>query len=684
MMMAGDSPTALVVVATALALLVWTLALERRRARPGPIPLARSIATVLWVVALALLILRPGRQRWIDPQHALVATEGANHALWTEATSRQPGAAAFRMDDETAASTGFIEEFPDLGRLESVTDVGALVRNHPEMGRLVIVGHGLPTWTWRPPDRLGAPGGQPTGPLVETFLAAPLAPGVQQIRWSRQVVLGQRVVVEGVLSATTPRPGVLQLIDDGGIAGQWNVPTTDADPMPVPMPVPMPMPFVLETVPRTVGKHRLRLRYRPDRSAASDALGEGSTVLFEEWLDVAVGVSRDFAVLWLASAPSFDARHLRQWLTAQTGSIVSRTGLTHERQQVTLAGNNAKTLAAPGLRRLTTKLLAGFDVLVLDVGSLAALRRAERAAVEQAVAVQGLGVLVRLEDADDADRIGRSRRLPSMVPTLERVPDLDALSSRLSWPGTAIPVPLTIAPYELVGGLGVEPLVRDQAGRLLAAARVTGRGAIGWSLVEGTYRWALAGHAGYHRAFWSHVLGRLGRPPGIPRWQSPTGPVLVDQPAVIYFTMPKDQAPLDVEEEPSGEQDGEVVALAAPVIVVRGPGPPVALEPRPVGETTWAVDWWPRSQGWHVLTLDQDAGAVSLELEVQAASSWRIWQQAERQRMTADSVAAVGADGIRDGVRRFTPWSRGWAFGLFLLALGYLWFDERWSRIRGR
>ena len=129
---------------------------------------------------------------------------------------------------------------------------------------------------------------------------------------------------------------------------------------------------------------------------------------------------------------------------------------------------------------------------------------------------QGLGLLLLRPLPGDRGGLGFE---------LSPIPEVDRLAARARWAGAPPAPPLDLPPRELVQTPGLEPLVADGAGRVLAARRAQGRGAVAVSLLEDSFRWVLEGSAAVHGGFWSHLVEQLAKPLAAPAWRLPEGPI---------------------------------------------------------------------------------------------------------------------------------------------------------------
>jgi hypothetical protein len=353
--------------------------------------------------------------------------------------------------------------------------------------------------------------------------------------------------------------------------------------------------------------------------------------------------------------------------TAKRGRFVIRSAWSRGRARTAAIGGPAQPV------RIDQSSLAEFDLVVVDVESLRALGAAENAALEQAVREGGLGLLLRLQGED------RLPASPSLLAgwRVRALTGLDELLARVAWPGFEAAEPLAIGARELEPEWGTTPLVADRAGRVLAAVRHQGIGAVAISLLEGSYRWVLAGDRETHARLWSRLLGAVARPRAA-AWRLPPGPVLVDWPLDLELS-----ADSEIEDLTCREPDGATVALP--------------FSTRPEEPARALARFWPRLDGWHLCTATLAGERLETEFFAHPEEPWRVWLDGRRHDATAVAAAltaarpanAVGPSAGRRSetrppvvrrplVRRPVALPRWPFYAAFLLAVGYLWAAERW------
>ena len=478
------------------------------------------------------------------------------------------------------------------------------------LSRLHVVGWGLDADDW---TRLES--------IPVTFHPVALPSGVVEMSWPAQVVLGERVTVDGVLSrpAPTNHPRV-ELVDPTGVVDTAAVDSGSA--------------FHVEARPRALGRMRYVVRVRAPAIA--------------ETLSVQVLPPPRWRVLILERAPRSETTMLRDWLARRQGVVAVRSTVSRDRVHREFVNRPGTALDV-----LTGTLLSQFDVVVIDGRTLAHLPDAERGALRRAVAVDGLGVLV-VPDTTVTD--------PFFFDfALHPAGFLDERLVRPAWRGPGdreTPLPaVAAAPYTLSDRFGTATLLTDGFGHALAQVAPRGAGRVALSLIVGSARWRRSGLGDVYAGYWSRLLAATAAANrAAPRWSIATpGPWTVGRPVAIEATAPGPLA----------------------VALVTGPGgiDTVTLARDSATSGRWRGLFWPRDPGWYGV-----AGDSSAAIYVQSMASWVGVQASARLGATRRALLNGDSDGRTPTVLLAVPARPvplGWAFGLFLLAAGYLWSERR-------
>ena len=491
----------------------------------------------------------------------------------------------------------------------------ALAEQRPTLRRLHVLGRGLP-----------AADLPILGPMAVRQHPGTPETGFATAYWPTRLPLGEVLEVEG--RATLPNDaGPARVVLRAAGAGRDSVelPASGAG------------TFRLRYQPKTAGLavYELLLRQpgQPPRS---------------EPVPVEVTVPPVPAVLLLAAAPSFEFKFLRNYLAEANYPVALRTGVSRGLVQTDFV--NQPRL---NLDRLAPALLARYQLVVADAASVAALTGAETQALQAAVRTGRLGLVVLAEAAP------LPRNTPARADfTVQPRPAAPATLPALAWPNAPGDARAPL-PAQLQARPELRPLVTGPQQLLAAASRHLGLGAVVVSTVAETFRWGLQGHAAVYASYWNRLLQAAVPPaPVAARWQLAT-------------RWPRPGQPLGLQLA-AGTMPG-----ASPTVAALAGGPAVRLALR---QDTRLPEWhsapfWPGAAGWHRVL---GPGTTRYHFYVYPAAAWAGPEgQARQQAAARVSATTTGMGVAAPADTALEPWPAGWFFGLFLLAAGYLWVEEK-------
>lgn len=622
-----------VAMAATFAWLEWRRVNRQHRA-------TRIVASVIAVAALALLGAFGQRD---EPEPA--ASPVAHAALWTQSSAAE---ASYHVKERDVA---FKFALPGVSAAPRdaiiVPDVPYVRRHYPQVRSLQILGDGLE------PHDLDALDG-----LDVAFAPAGIEqskPTITIVDFPRTLTLGGSAMVQGRIIGITTGETVRLAMDGPDGRTVESAATGDAAGS---------AQFSMSIrSPAGEGQFVWRLRM--------SAAGEEGQLLAEERLGVAVVRPSLPRVLVLESSPRLETSHLRRWFGEMRGLLRSRTLVGRERYRFDSTESSNAEFAA-----VDAELLKGLDVLIADVQAVSALSPSERGAVRNAVAEQGLGLLLfagseplKSDASPDAAFFLPWKTTPaSDEPSAA---ESDARAARLEWAGLGAPLehPVQVERSVIEPADGETRLVSDTQSRALVTSISRGRGQIALSLVRDTWRWRVEERPALFARYWSFLLGHLAKAQtGEPaRWTiaNPSKmPLLVDQPLSLRYSA--SGSPTSAAEITS-DVKGERIAL---------PLGQDAVEPH-----NWHTTFWPRRPGWHRVTMPPQG--AQLDFFVHDRDEWASVRPARRRAITgafaARSKAPVAAERASSSspLRRMNTASAAGLFVVFFLSCGYLWIERQ-------
>jgi hypothetical protein len=449
--------------------------------------------------------------------------------------------------------------------------------------------------------------------------AAPAFAGIQAANWPQQLALGQRFEVEGAVAGAGP--AWLSLQAEGAARDSVQLPA---------------------------GGGAFRLRYRPKVAGLARyalRLRRAGQPISTEPLPLEISTTSLPPVLLLAAVPGFEFKFLKNSLAAAGRAVALRTTVSRGLVQTEFLNQPAQPLD-----RLTPGLLARYALLVADAATLASLPAGENQTLRAAVQQGRLGLVVLAEAAP----------LPAAVPAradfgVQALPTAGAVAQPLRWPDAPATV-RALVPARLLPG-AAQPLITGPGGAVVAASRRVGLGATVVSVVPETFRWALQGQAAAYESFWSQLL-TAATPPHAP--------------AATWLALsrwPRAQQPLAL--RLAGARPANL-----PTVQPLAGGPAVALAlAQDVRLPEWSTAaYWPATAGWHQV---RGPGRTVHSFYVYDSTAWRGPELAARQQALAARAPLASPTQATEATTVQQPWPAGWFFGLFLLAAGFLWLEEK-------
>ncbi len=459
------------------------------------------------------------------------------------------------------------------------------------------------------------------GQLVVVPHPAPAYAGVRAAGWPQHLTLGQRFEVEGTVAGTGPT--WVSLHAEGAGRDSVSLPTGKGS-------------FRLSYQPKAAGLARYALHLRRAGQPAS-----------AEPLPLEIASAQLPPVLLLAAVPGFEFKFLKNNLAATGRAVALRTTVSRGLVQTEFLNQPAQPLD-----HLTPSLLARYAVVVADAATLATLPAGESQTLRAAVQQGRLGVVI-LADATP---------LPAATPAradfaVQPLPTAGTSAQPLTWAEAPRPAVRALLPARLRPGAALRPLVTAPGGAIVAASRRVGLGTTVVSVAPETFRWALQGQVAAYASFWSQLLMAATPPPA---------------PAATWLALdrwPRLQQPLSLRlagAQPTG----------APTVQPPAGGPAVTLA---LAQDARLPEWstalyWPATSGWHQV---RGPGRTVHNFYVYDSAAWRGPAQQANAHALAARSGGVSSAQATETTSLSRPWPASWFFGAFLLAVGFLWLEEK-------
>ncbi|MBA6391351.1 hypothetical protein H4J38_11270 [Colwellia sp. BRX10-3] len=363
------------------------------------------------------------------------------------------------------------------------------------------------------------------------FFASKVITGVSNLHWSKQLTLGQALTVTGQLQQPIEDnvKFELSLVNNNRVLDSITLSGNAA--------------FSLTTTSKVSGlfSYQLVLRELPKNRASKKVVLEIS-----EDIAFSVVIGNQPSVLIKQSAPSFETRRLKQWLS-QAGSqvhVISQISKREWAQQKVNTVNNSFISNAVTERDsnnhqqkvteqghyLNEELLDNYDLLILDSRMFLALEDNEIEALYHAI-INGLGLLINADSTllSLAD-ISHDKR-KKLLSLFQIMPADESLHQIMAyWPEKpSLDISQTITPQSASIAINAklgQSIVESGIGQSLVAKQSLGLGNVAITALNHTYQWSSQINSAFYSHYWQHLILQISRSERDSRWLVPSPSVL--------------------------------------------------------------------------------------------------------------------------------------------------------------
>ena len=592
----------IVVIALCSLLLVVLFWVEIKRSNKGWLRL-RLVATLLSVVSLALMVIPVYVTQTSVTKNGgpvILLTHGFNEDSVSSFKILYPNSPVYfyNVDHEKIAFKG-ATEIDHLSQLHKLAD-----------HQIHVFGEGLELED------------------ADFFLSANIVfhptvlyPGLQSISWSRQVISGERLILQGTYLNATSSPAKLLLAGfNTSLDSTIILPNSTKT-------------FQLSTLPKNTGK-----------AIYSFVAFKNKDTLVNEPLPVEVTLPQPIFVLVLASSPDFENKFLKNWLAGHGYKVALRTNISRNKYSSEFV--NLKSML---LTSLQASIISQFDVVIADAKELKQMSSAELSALQSSIDLKGVGLVVKADSSLPAGAFyNRNFGLTSLQSNEANSLLMHGLDTSFRFKALKADGLLYLR-----STAGNQPVFYDQQNHPLVSQAIFGSGKILIQPVSNTYQWVLSGYNNDYENFWSIILGIAAKKqPVQEHWFANEVFPAIDKPVNIQLLHSNDSMPV--------AQVGR---------------DKVYLQQNALLPYKWNGMYWPRNAGWH--TFIGVTGQVE-NWYVYNNNDYRNLRSIQKTKFTLQHTrqtlpASTGANANTTQV----PISIAWFFFLFLLSAGFLWIEKK-------
>jgi hypothetical protein len=291
------------------------------------------------------------------------------------------------------------------------------------------------------------------------------------------------------------------------------------------------------------------------------------------------------------------------------------------------------------VHQLTENALQPFDLIIIDSDSYFELSKSAKAALNQNIREEGLGLFVQPNEALFY-QVGKGFPLSFERDGVQEL-KLDGMQQTLEK-----------YPFKLKENLMAELVPMDSVD--VAVLVRQGMGKTGTTFLKDSYRLILSGKQGIYSGLWSTIVDALAKTKVVgTAWETETQFPSVDQP--FQFTL-KTERP-----EPEVSSGRGTVPLLQDLQIA----------------THWKGTTYPTTAGWNALSMAQDS-FPAFHFYVFQKNTRKAERQKWIQQLTQRQFGEIGTKADpRDLVKRMAPIHPIWFFVVFLLCMGWLWLEPK-------
>lgn len=523
----------------------------------------------------------------------VLLTDGFN------ADSLKPNQKVFTMDAAVKKA------YPKAALLNNPDELTDTLKAAP----VHIYGYGLNDWQLAQLD---------SSALV--FHPSPLPSGVTHIGWNAKLKAGEVLDVQGSYNNASAQRVMLLLKGLNTVLDTVAVKPNSRS------------SFELSAKPKTSG----RMIY------SMQAVTDGDTVTLGN-IPLQIDPVKPVRVLMLSASPGFETKFLKNWLGQNGYAVAVRSAISKDKY-------NSEFINTPlfSLDKLSLSTLNKFDVVIGDLSTLNALSGADAASLKQEVENNGLGIIVR------ADNAGKTGWLQKDFPLIGGGAEKELVSTLILNGQKSASAKLNIGNSFIRYQNGTQPLVLGAQNKVLANSATFGPGKVVFTTLGNTYSWALGGNQQDYSALWSALISTAARrDTAIQQNIAIKSLPVVGEPVQLAFTQSK-----FVQASINGES--------------------IASEQNPAIPFEWSAPYWAGQPGWQSFTKN---GKTEWWYAYDKGD-WKALQAAEKiaataQYATENKRAAIVTKQIHQKIRIEVP--KIYFYILLLAAFTFLWVEKKLS-----
>lgn len=465
-----------------------------------------TVANLVSFIAVLLLVL-PIQIKQMDNNQVILLTSGFEQTSFNAQTLCDHSSNIYYLNKSTDNSALNLAQSCD-DSLTRISHLSELKIFEPNIDHLVVYGDGLTEQHWQ---------------LLQLnthqyFPSEPMSGFISPL-WLKEAVLGESITFSAKLQVSQSQQRkseihLIQFIDvNGEVLAEQNVRHQEA--------------FSFVFTPKTSGKHSYRVRLIENTAEK----GQDNKIVVDEVIPVNITLASVPRVLIVQSAPNYESKYFKHWLTENNGQLLTVTQISKDHvisESVNLPENTPaviKTLAQQNSlltslnEVITPDILQYFDLLMIDSKALLSLDSRQLKVLDN-VNNNGLGVLIAADERLITAYV--EQKLPILAifqsqANQEKINKSNEAKQKqvfLHWLNNRFEhitkQPITAEQINLQN-FKAKTLVYDQQKQPLVISNIKGKGKIALTSINRSFQLKTNGLVHEYSQFWQFITSSLAR-----------------------------------------------------------------------------------------------------------------------------------------------------------------------------
>ncbi|TLU61296.1 hypothetical protein FE810_14895 [Thalassotalea litorea] len=531
-------------------------------------------------------------------------------------------------------------------------------------------------------------------------------PGFNRLQWRKQTYLGQQWQLSGFVQGDETEVFNIEVTDPGGeiVAQRRNIVAQEGFSLQIPANIPGQLLFTIALYRTPTGADNTlsatqefatdndshtntNMRQRETGSLNSDEPLAAKAVA-EQSIAVSIAEAQPMRVMIVQSSPSFETRHLKNYMQQLGHQLVIRTRISEQKyllQHSNLTSQFRQISSdAPLIER---NLLADFDLLIMDGRMVEEFSYPQRQELRQ-LAEEGLGVFIVGDGALSARTLQQISGVEVQANNAKATGNGSGADMPTNSNANTLDRKFTLANNQKLDAIAHQTnalmwinsdalLVAPSGQRLISGMRV-GQGRVVVSSIDNAYQWQLSDNSFDYQSYWQFLTQYTARQRNSTQLlpQSDLA-ISVQHSAESVCVMHNAVGPME------SQMKNEELRLLVHGFADNSNANPIALLQRQNHIPMFCAVHFPETKGWTNYRLFQGNNIVSQQWRyVNPVNSFAAHFAYENQQSSIglhsediQQTAFTHANATQSS--NYQPYNKFWLWLAFLICLSFLWLERK-------